>query len=264
MATANTLKQDLKSKAPMMGTFVKTPSPIIVEVLADTGLDFLILDAEHAPFGREALDLCVMTARLKGCRVVVRIPDDAPGTILNALDLGADGIMVPHVKSAAQAEALVKAAHYGAGGRGYAGSTRAAGYGTVPMARHKANSAANTVVIAQIEDPEGVDAIEDIAAVEGLDCLFIGRVDLAVAYGATSMQDAVVEEATMKVCQAGRDKKMTVGMFLPDMTEVPHFLAQDVSFFGMASEHKMIQDGFRALLDSAEWAEAEQQASPGA
>lgn len=254
MATGNTLKQDLQNKVPMMGTFVKTPSPIIVEVLADAGLDFLILDAEHAPFGRETLDLCVMTARLKGCRVLVRIPDDAPSTILNALDLGADGIVVPHVKSVAQAEALVKSAYYGAGGRGYAGSSRAAGYGTVSMARHKANSAANTVVIAQIEDPEGVEAIEGIAGVEGLDCLFIGRVDLAVAYGATTVQDGVVEEATLKVCQAGRDKNKAVGMFLPDMTEVPHFLAQSVSFFGMASEHKMIHDGFKGLLDSAEWA----------
>lgn len=257
MKNGKSLKENLRNKVPLMGTFVKTPSPIIVEVLANSGLDFLILDAEHSPFGREALDLCIMTARLKGCPVLVRVPEMSPSAILNALDLGATGVVVPHLISAQQAEELVKMCHYGAGGRGYAGSTRAADYGTVPISTHLAYSAAQTVIIGQIEDPAGVEAIDEIAAVPGLDCLFIGRVDLTIGYEATSPQDPVVEAAVKRVCEAAGAANQALGMFLPNMTEVPRFLDSNVSLFAMASEHQMIREGFQSYLKSEEWTEAQ-------
>lgn len=253
MHNGTPFKEQLRQRKPLMGTFVKTPSPIIVEVLADSGLDFLILDAEHAPFGREALDLCIMAARLKNCPVLVRTSDMAPASILNALDLGATGVVVPHLTSAEQARDLVKACHYGAGGRGYAGSSRAAGYGTVPIANHLANSAAQTVIIGQIEDPAAVEAIEEIAAEPGLDCLFIGRVDLTVGYGATNQQDPAVEAAVHRICDAAEKADRALGMFLPNMKEVPRFSHAGVSLYAVASEHQMIRDGFRTFLDSAEW-----------
>ena len=114
----------------------------------------------------------------------MRVPSASPEHILNALDCGATGVVVPHVRSADEARAAVQASHYGAGGRGYAGSSRAAGYTAVSLAAHQAASAARTVVVLQIEDPEAVEEIDDIAKVPGVDALFIGRVDLTVAYGA--------------------------------------------------------------------------------
>ena len=147
------LKARLAAGELILGTFVKTPSPIVVEVLALSPLDCLCLDAEHAPFDRAAIDACVLAARAAGMEVVVRVPSAAPEHLLNALDCGATGVVVPHVRSAEEAHAVVAACHYGAGGRGYAGSSRAAGYTSVPMSQHRANSAARTVVIAQIEDP---------------------------------------------------------------------------------------------------------------
>ena len=121
--------------------------------------------------------------------VLVRLPSAAPEQVLNALDSGATGIVVPHIRSVEEARAIVAASRYGAGGRGYAGSSRAAGYTTRSMADHLRNSAEQTVVIAQIEDPEAVEAIDAIAAVDGIDALFVGRVDLTVAYGAASQDD---------------------------------------------------------------------------
>ena len=133
---------------------------------------------------------------------------------LNALDCGATGIQIPHVCTAEQAQKLVKVSHYGEGGRGYAGSSRAAQYATKPMANHLQDSKNNTVVIAQIEDPEGVINAESIAAVEGVDALFIGQVDLAVSYGAASMNEECVREASIKIIKAAQQANKPVGMFV--------------------------------------------------
>ena len=184
-----TLKQRLGTGDRIVGTFVKTPSSIIVEVLGRTGLDCLCVDAEHAPFDRIAIDGCAMAARAAGMPLLVRVPSATPEHILNALDCGATGVVAPHVRSAEEAESFARACRFGHGGRGYAGSPRAAGYTTRQMAVHLERSAAEVVAIAQIEDPEAIEHIDAIAAVAGIDALFVGRVDLTVAYGAVSQDD---------------------------------------------------------------------------
>lgn len=243
----DTLKQRLAAGETIVGTFVKTPSPIVVEVLALTDLDCLCLDAEHAPFDRLAIDHAVLAARAGGMEVLVRIPAVTPEHVLNALDCGATGVVAPHIRSAAEARALVAMARYGPGGRGYAGSSRAAGYTTRPMAAHLAGSAARTVVVAQIEDPEAVEAIDDIAAVPGVDALFVGRVDLTVAYGADSQDDALVVAAVEAICAAGRRHGVPVGMFLARPSDVPHWRAQGATFFLLGSDHGFMLAGAAAL-----------------
>nr|WP_284676603.1 aldolase/citrate lyase family protein [Vibrio sinus] len=231
-------------QSPLLGTFVKTPHPHVIEVLSHCSLDFLILDAEHAPFDRTSLDLCIMVAKLSDLPTLVRIPDNAPSTILNALDCGATGILVPHVCSAEQAKLIVKKSHFGAGGRGYAGSTRAASYISTPMNEHLKNSSQHTTVVVQIEDIEGVDEVENIAAVDGIDALFIGQVDLAVAYGEASVNSESVRNASMKIIEVARRHNKPVGMFVSDANQVTFWKNLGVSFFGLASEHKMMIDGF--------------------
>jgi len=241
------LKARLAAGELILGTFVKTPSPIVVEVLALSALDCLCLDAEHAPFDRPALDSCILAARAGGMDVVVRVPSAAPEHLLNALDCGATGVVVPHVRSAEQARAVVQACHYGSAGRGYAGSSRAAGYTTIPMSEHKANSRARTVVIAQIEDPDAVDAIDEIAAVSGIDALFIGRVDLTVAYGAESLDDPRVVRAMELVCAAAQKHQRPVGMFLAKPEEVAQWRAKGATLFLLGSDHGFLLSGAAAL-----------------
>jgi 2-keto-3-deoxy-L-rhamnonate aldolase RhmA len=168
----------------LIGTWIKTPSPIVVEVLADTELDLVVLDAEHAPFGRFELDSCMFAAKASGMDALVRVPTAQPHHILQALDTGATGVLVPHVRSAEEAVNVSRSARVRPGGRGYAGSTRAAGYGTRPMAVHKVDSESRTVVVVQLEDAEAVAHAGEIAAIEGVDGIFIGTVDLSVSLGA--------------------------------------------------------------------------------
>ena len=103
------LKQRLAAGDALWGTFLKTPSPIVVEVLASAGLDLICVDAEHAPFDRAAIDLCLMAARAAALPAIVRTPTAAPEHVLNALDCGADGVLLPHIRSADEARAAVAA-----------------------------------------------------------------------------------------------------------------------------------------------------------
>lgn len=241
------LKSRLQSGERIVGTFVKTPSPIVIEVLGLTGLDCLCIDAEHAPFDRAMIDLCVMAARSVGIDILIRVPSAAPEHILNALDCGATGVVIPHIRSAEEARAVVKASHYGAGGRGYAGSSRAAGYTTRSMKDHLAASR-SCVVIAQIEDPEAIEDIDAIAAIEGIDALFIGRVDLTISYGTTDQDDDRVVAAVETVCAAGKRQGRCTGMFLARPGDVPMWAERGASLFLLGSDHGFMLSGAAALL----------------
>ncbi|MEL6199321.1 MAG: aldolase/citrate lyase family protein [Pseudomonadota bacterium] len=101
----------LTEGAPIMGTFMKTPSPVVAEVLGLSSLDVVTIDSEHAPFGRSETDLCLAAYRAADMPSLVRTADDSAREIRNALDSGASGILVPHVTSAAQAEGVVRDSH---------------------------------------------------------------------------------------------------------------------------------------------------------
>jgi staphyloferrin B biosynthesis citrate synthase len=241
------LKSKLANGEALLGTFLKTPHAHGVEVLATTGLDFICLDAEHAPFDRRDLDNCILAGRARDFPTLVRIACAHDEQILNALDCGADGVVVPHVKSADQARAIAKACHFGPGGRGYAGSPRAADYGLISMAAHQKASQARTILIAQIEDLEALNDIEAIAHVDGIDALFVGRIDLTVALGCDSPDDpnvlAAVDQIVAACVKAGRP----VGMFLPRPTDVAHWRDKGVTLFMLGSDHSFLRAGAAAM-----------------
>jgi len=212
----------------LVGTFVKTPSPIIAEVLGLSTLDVFCIDTEHAPFGRLELDLCVAAFRAADRPSLVRIADDSPREIRNALDSGATGIVVPHVTSAEQAARIVKAAHFGEGGRGFAGSTRASNFTRKRMLDHIGDSAQQTTIIVQIEDLAALANVSEIAAVDGVDAIFIGRIDLAVAMSKSPM-DAEVISTVSRICE--------------EDSEIPGWNAAGVSFYLLSSDQSMILAG---------------------
>ena len=108
----------------LAGTFVKTPAVEMVEVLAKSGLDFICLDAEHSPFDRARLDTCLAVARALDFPTLVRVGSNTAENILQALDSGAVGVVVPHVYSVEKAQEAARWGRFGHHGRGYAGSSR--------------------------------------------------------------------------------------------------------------------------------------------
>ncbi len=239
------LKGRMAAGEYLSSTFVKTPDVSVIEVLAQSGLDFAILDSEHAPFGRRDLDACLGIGRALDFPLLVRVGAARPDLVLQALDAGAVGVVVPHVASVSDAQAVAKAAHFGRGGRGYAGSTRWAGFATRPMAEVLAQDAA-TIVIAQIEEPEGVDAVEDIAAVAGIDALFAGPADLSVGYGQTAVGSPDLDAALARIGAAARAAGKAYASWVPDPAAAAAWTKFGITVFVLASEHTWMRAGAMA------------------
>jgi 2-keto-3-deoxy-L-rhamnonate aldolase RhmA len=230
---------------PLAGTFMKTPAVDVLEVLILGGLDFVCLDAEHAPFDRAALNTLCALARAADFPVLVRVPSGSAEQILMALDAGAQGIVVPHVTDAATAARVARASRFGPGGRGYAGSTRWAGFATRAMPEILA-AASETLVIAQIEDPEAVEVVEDIAATPGIDALFLGPADLSVGYGHDTQDTADLVRAYARTGEAARAAGRAFMTFVPNAAAARKMRSDyGVSVFFIASEHAWMLQGAR-------------------
>jgi 2-keto-3-deoxy-L-rhamnonate aldolase RhmA len=243
------LKAALRARRPLAATFVKTPLHEQMEVLALSGLDMICLDAEHAAFDRRCLDACLLACRAGGLPSLVRVPALAPVPILQALDMGATGIVVPHVRTAEEAHSLVGMSTFGRGGRGFAGSTRAADYTGKPMAQHLADSAAQTTIVAQLEDAEALDDLDNIMAVDGVDGILIGRVDLAVSLGAAAIDAPEVTDAITRICAAAARHGRAVGMFLPTLAGLEPWRDLGMTFFMIGSDQGFVLNGAKALQD---------------
>jgi 2-keto-3-deoxy-L-rhamnonate aldolase RhmA len=205
-----TFRERLRAREPLLGTFLKTPSPHATEILAEVGYDFVVVDAEHAPFDRVSTDLILLAARAGRIAALVRVPEPTAAHLLAALDDGAEGVLVPHVASVEAAQAIVRASHYRGGRRGFSNSPRAGRYGGLPTWPHVDKADARTTVLAMIEDPEAVENIDAIVSVEGLDGVFIGRGDLTVALEVESANAPEVRAATERVAAAAASRNVAV------------------------------------------------------
>lgn len=244
------LKQKLANNLPLVGTFIKTTHYHNTEVLAHSPLDLLCLDAEHAPFSRADLDTCVLAAKSKNMPTVVRVPNTESSTLLNALDIGADGIVLPHICNAEQVRTIVKKCFYGNEGRGYAGSSRFASYTTKTIQENLEANKNETCVIAQIEDLSALDEIDEICQVEGIDCIFVGRMDLTVSLGTTNPKDKKVLDAVNTIVNTAHKYGKTTGMFVGDLSELPMWISAGVSLFLLNSDHGFMLAGAKSLRDT--------------
>jgi 2-keto-3-deoxy-L-rhamnonate aldolase RhmA len=233
-----------------IGTFIKTASPQVVEILGLTNLDFAVVDAEHAPYDRNLLDLMLLAGRAASIPLLVRIPDIAPATILQVLDIGAAGVLVPHVDSEQQAKDVVARARYRGGVRGFSGSPRFAGYGAMGM-KAALDAGDSTCVLAQIESREGLEAAEAIAAVPGIDALFIGRADLALAMGFEDIRHPDVTAATTRIIKAATAAGKVAAMFVPNEKEREQFALEGASCFVIGSDQSLLRVGAQAIARNA-------------
>lgn len=242
------LKDRILGGDRLVGTFQKTPNHVVSEVLMLSGMDFICLDAEHCPWDRIALDASLAVTRAQDFPVLVRVPSGRPETILGVLDSGATGVVVPHVDSVEKAEAAAAAAHYGLGGRGFAGTTRWAGLAGAPMPDTLARSRRETVVLAQIEEPAGVDAAAGIAAVDGIDGLFIGPADLSVSYGKTSPDSPELHAAYKSVAEACKAHGKALVTWAPTAEKAADWSPYGVSMWFVGSEQTWMLSGARQAV----------------
>jgi 2-keto-3-deoxy-L-rhamnonate aldolase RhmA len=195
-------RQKLLGCTPLIGSFIKTPSVHATEILADLGFDFVVIDEEHGPIGRESVDMLMLATRATEIAGIVRVA--GLSSILAALDMGASGVLVPHVNTPDEAKAAVASSRYSGGERGFSPSARAGRYGALGLTDHVTRADAAVSVSVMIEHPEAVRNVDAIAAVDGVDALFLGLGDLAVATGEASADTPTLRNAAADVCAAAK------------------------------------------------------------
>ena len=233
----------------MAGTFIKTPAYELIEVLATSDLDFVCIDMEHSPFDRGRTDACLAVARALDFPVLVRVTHFSSETILQVLDMGAVGVVAPHIVNASQAADLVRLSHFGNGGRGFAGATRWAGYGTKSMAEVLAQSGRETVVIAQIEEPEALRNVESIAATDGIDGFFLGPSDMSVSMGYSDANSEELLAALKRTGDAALASGKAYMTFVANATKAADWAQYGPHMFFVGSEQGWMKAG--ANLDAA-------------
>jgi 2-keto-3-deoxy-L-rhamnonate aldolase RhmA len=180
--------------------------PAMIEIIGLAGFDAAFIDLEHNAFDLGEVRSMILAAEVVGITAMIRTPGLDTGLILRLLDYGAGGIYVPHVTSAADARAVVDAARYPPiGDRGLLPTSRAARYGSLGLTEHLRRAREEVVLGVMIEDAAGVDRIEEIASVEGLDLIAIGPTDLSRSLGVLGQpNDPKLEAAISRVLAAIR------------------------------------------------------------
>ena len=240
------LRERLVTKEPMLGTFVKMPTSQAIEILGAEGFDFVVIDGEHAPLDRNSIDLMVLAARAAGLSPVVRVGH--PDHILTALDCGALGVMVPHVSSVETAREVAAACRYAGGSRGFAGLTRAAGWGARKPLEHLNAQDAEVVCIAMIEDQEAVERAAEIAAVDGIHALFVGRGDLTATFGSDPDAAAKVATLSQRVAKAAHAAGKPLLMLATSTADAADMRALGVTAMIVSSDHGMLKSAASAAV----------------
>jgi 2-keto-3-deoxy-L-rhamnonate aldolase RhmA len=222
----------------LVGFFTRLRDSAAYEILARTSTDFIIIDMEHGSFDRPLLAECLFAGRAHGLPMLVRVPDESESAIQHAIGAGADGIIVPHTSSAVTIERVVKFVRTRGVERAYAGATRISSYRRDSWAEFNAREAGRVLVIAQIDEPPGIAAAQDIVSVAGLDGLFLGQIGLTLALG----NDASASEAALDgVCRAAAGNNLLIGLSLTDEKMAAAWHRRGVTLFAIDSDQSLLK-----------------------
>jgi 4-hydroxy-2-oxoheptanedioate aldolase len=213
---ANTFKRALKAGKVQIGLWCSLSHHYATELVAGSGFDWMLLDTEHSPNDLESVLMQLQAAAPYPTHPVVRVPWNDMVTIKRFLDIGAQSILIPYVQNAEEAKNAVAYTRYPpAGVRGVAGATRATRFGRVKDYAKRAHE--EICVLVQIETQQGLDNLEKIAAVEGVDGVFIGPADLHASLGYTGETNnpkvmPVIDDAIRRIRKCGKAPGILTGV----------------------------------------------------
>lgn len=233
---------------PLAGMWVCSGSPLVAELCAGAGLDWLLIDAEHSPNGLESILAQLQAVHGYPVHAMVRPPVNDTVLIKQYLDLGVQNLLIPMVHSVADAEAAVAATRYPPAGVRGVGSAlaRASRWNRVPG--YLADAAETISVTVQIESSAAVDAVEAILEVDGVDAIFVGPSDLAASMGVLGQQEHPVVRAAVERCLAAAakaGKPAGVNAFNHDTAR--HYLDRGASFILVGADVAVLARGSEAL-----------------
>ena len=231
----NPLKQKLQNGETVLGTVLAAPTAAVTVATCQAKIDFLWMDTEHAPYGSEALDTLPVLARQNGVAPMIRVAWNDPALIKKAYDVGAVAVMVPQISNAEEAARAVDYAFYPPkGNRGVSPNwPRIAGEDWGNVIR-TAND--ETVLVLQIESQQAFDNLEEIAAVPGIDVLFVGPMDMSASLGViTNMQDPGVQRIMQEVPKRLEGTGIATATTLGDIDDIRQKLAWGYRFMNVGN-----------------------------
>ncbi len=216
----------------MTGTFIKSASPALVEILGHVGFDYVLIDLEHSPVSIDHLEHLIRAAETAGIAPVVRVPGITEPAILHPLDKGAEGLLIPMVDTAASAAKVIQCAKYGPlGGRGMDIYSRAAKFGAIPKAEYFEQANRDTLIAVQIEGQEGLRNLSAIADTEAVDVVYIGPYDLSQSLGIPGqVNDPRVIQCVETVVGEVRAKGKSTGIYVDDVETAQRYLDMGIQF----------------------------------
>jgi 4-hydroxy-2-oxoheptanedioate aldolase len=242
------LRDRMRSGETLVGCFVQTPRRATCEVLARTGFDVLVADAEHAPLSGADVETIVATAEAEGVPALVRIAQNEIPHVQYALDAGAAGVIVPRVESADDATRAVAAARYPPQGSRGAGPGRAARYG-MRRAEAVAEALASTLVAVQVETAAAVARVAEICAVPGVDLVFVGPNDLSLSLGGAP--DAELRSVIDTVLGVATGHGLLTGILAPTGDLAVRYRKSGVRLLITATDLGLLAAGAREGLRQA-------------
>src|SRR6266481_6006870 len=245
-------KNELRAGQPKLGLFLNSHSPTIAEQLAHSGYDWLLVDTQHGPMGNERLSAMLAGIANGGAKSLVRVEGyHDRGGIQQSLDMGADGVLVPYINTAAEARQAVSCTKYPTVG------TRSVYFPQRSMNKdgllgYAGNWNKNGIVALQVETADCIKNIDEIAAVPGVDILFLGQNDLCMSMGLYEKYkfpdmytSPELNAATQSLVEAARKKNLILGLFLFGTSRVGEFLDKGFSFISIGNDlhHVLTQSG---------------------
>ena len=248
-AVPNQFRQDLIARKKLIGCWCSLGSPITTEVMGLAGFDWLLLDGEHAPNDVLSFIPQLMALKDSASAPVVRPQWNDTVIIKRLLDAGFYNFLIPFVESADDAKRAVAATRYPPQGvRGVSVSHRSNRYGTVPEYFEVIND--NISVIVQIESRKAVAVIDEICAVEGVDCVFIGPSDLAAGYGYLGNPlHPEVQQAMQKIITSAKEHGKPAGILAPVEADARRYLEMGVTFVAVGSDLGVFRNASQMLRD---------------
>lgn len=237
----NTVREKLRSGKPVIGCFMGLGSPTVAEMLAHAGFDFLVVETEHNALDSAEIQEMLMAMNGTDTIPLVRIASANPVFIQRALDIGGLGIVVPLVRTAAEAEAIVRATRYPPQGTRSFGGLRASAF-TFDNHDYFYRANDNIFITLIIETKEAIDNIEAIAAVPGIDALMFGYFDLCLAYGLDPMKQPYpqIDAITARVLELSNKTGVTIGATANTPEGVETLLSQGIRFLGYGPDYTLL------------------------
>ena len=249
----NSIREALVRRRTVIGTWVQMGHPGIVEVFAAAGFDWICVDCEHTDIDVAGFAALARAGCGRGVAMLARVKDNDTLAIRQVLDMGADGVIVPLVNSADQAERAVRAAKYPPRGiRGYCFS-RMNDWGK-GFDAYAATANDRIAVVVMIESKQGVENIDSILAVDGVDGIFVGPYDMSGSYGMPGKtDDPVIRDACRKVADACGAAGKSAGMHvvLPDPEAIEKAIADGFTFVAVGADSVFLASAARDALDIA-------------